>query len=155
MVMYYQVKFEDGIYYICSKSRINKTTTSISVRYTGGAWYSATIIASNTEDRTFLVKRVGHKQHSCYFCKKVLFQLPRHWFKIHFREPEVREIKGLHQQNFQRRKKINDLRKKGDFEYNQLSVDRENIVMRNSNMADRKLVLAPHAWGMRGKNFEH
>ncbi|XP_074026435.1 uncharacterized protein isoform X2 [Leptinotarsa decemlineata] len=49
MVMYYQVKFEDGIYYICSKSRINKTTTSISVRYTGGAWYSATIIASNSK----------------------------------------------------------------------------------------------------------
>ncbi|XP_074034589.1 uncharacterized protein [Leptinotarsa decemlineata] len=54
MVMYYLVKFEDGIYYICSKSRINKTTTSISVRYTGGAWYSATIIASNN-DKSALV----------------------------------------------------------------------------------------------------
>lgn len=42
--MYYLVKFEDEIYYICNKSRIVIKDKSVSVKYTGGVWYPATII---------------------------------------------------------------------------------------------------------------
>ncbi|KAG5872033.1 hypothetical protein JTB14_021927 [Gonioctena quinquepunctata] len=117
-------------------------------------------LEENTEDQTLhtrkLAKRTEHKKHSCFFCKRVLFQLPRHWFKVHFREPEIREIMGLHKHNFQRRKKIDDLRKKGDFEYNQLNSDRENIVLRNSNVAMRKYRPCPSCLGYFSKdNLRH
>lgn len=103
-----------------------------------------------------LASGIQHKQHSCIFCKKVLFQLPRHWFKVHFREPEVKEIMRLHKNNFQRRKKIDDLRKKGDFAFNELKTDEENIVVRNSSVGIRKYRPCPSCLGYFTKdNLRH
>lgn len=63
---------------------------------------------------------------------------------------------GLHKDNFQRKKKIDDLRKKGDFQHNQLNYNNENIVMRNSKIARRMYRPCPSCLGYFSKdNLRH
>lgn len=99
-------------------------------------------------------KIVSHKRHCCFFCKKIIFQIVRHWRDLHLTEDEVKEIFNLHSSNPLRRQKINRLRRKGDYEYNKHG--EEYIVSRKSIHANTVYVPCPSCFGyFSKKNLRH
>ncbi|KAK9871724.1 hypothetical protein WA026_014176 [Henosepilachna vigintioctopunctata] len=90
-----------------------------------------------------------HKKHQCFYCKKLLFQIVRHWNNVHKEENEVKEINSLPTSNPLRKKKIDLLRKKGDYDYN-VSVhegSKNHIVARSSTKKSAEYLPCPSCLG--------
>nr|CAI5856621.1 unnamed protein product [Callosobruchus analis] len=63
-------------------------------------------------------KRVRNKDHSCYFCHKLLRNLSRHFEKVHANETEVARILSMPKNSKRRREAFNALTRNGGFYHN-------------------------------------
>lgn len=92
-------------------------------------------LGADTAKRNTRTCKSTHKKHYCFYCKKSVVQIARHLLTLHSKEVEVQDIKQLHISDPIRRRKLNLLRNKGDFEHNKVS--KENIlVVRHSTKAN-------------------
>lgn len=63
-------------------------------------------------------KRIRNKDHSCYFCHKLLRNLARHFERAHSNETEVARILSMPINSKKRREAFNALTRNGDFYHN-------------------------------------
>lgn len=63
-------------------------------------------------------KRIRDKDHSCYFCHKLLRNLARHFERAHSNEMEVARILSMPKNSKRRREAFNGLTRNGDFYHN-------------------------------------
>lgn len=58
------------------------------------------------------------KKHYCPYCMKPQTQFPRHLSGVHYNEPEVKKFTVMSKNDPERRKIIDNIRRKGDFKFN-------------------------------------
>lgn len=101
-------------------------------------------------------KKKSHKRHCCFYCKKIVFQIVRHWTNVHGQENEVKVLTGMHASNPLRRQKIDRLRRKGDYEFNKSANSEDHIVTRMSKSQEAAFVPCPSCLGyFSKKNLRH
>lgn len=81
---------------------------------------SDTVGTSACNDDAMYVKNssIKSKKNCCVFCMKLQSQIARHLTNVHCNEPEVRKFAVLSKKHEERKKKIDILRKQGNFKYN-------------------------------------
>ncbi|KAG5892254.1 hypothetical protein JTB14_014624 [Gonioctena quinquepunctata] len=88
-------------------------------------------------------KRIRDKDHSCYFCHKLLRNLARHFERVHNNETEVARILSMPKCSKRRRDAFNSLTRNGDF-YNNCDVlllkKGELILARRPNEQENKFL---------------
>lgn len=88
-------------------------------------------------------KRIRDKDHSCYFCQKLLRNLARHFERAHSNETEVARILSMPKNSKRRRDAFNALTRNGDFYHNcdvLLLRKGELILTRRPNEQERKFL---------------
>ncbi|KAK4885661.1 hypothetical protein RN001_001932 [Aquatica leii] len=86
-------------------SSINKTKTK-------------ELVQINCAKKTSNGKRIRNKDHSCYFCHKLLRNLARHFERAHSNKTEVARILSMPKNSKRRREAFNALTRNGDFYHN-------------------------------------
>nr|CAI5862538.1 unnamed protein product [Callosobruchus analis] len=76
------------------------------------------LVEINCAKKTFGGKRVRNKDHSCYFCHKLLRNLSKHFERAHANETEVARILSMPKYSKRRREAFNALTRNGDFYHN-------------------------------------
>ncbi|XP_025834091.1 uncharacterized protein LOC112905601 isoform X2 [Agrilus planipennis] len=76
------------------------------------------LVKINCPKKTSSGKRIRNKDHSCYFCHKLLRNLARHFERIHSNETEVARILSMPKNSKKRREAFNALTRNGDFYHN-------------------------------------
>ncbi|KAJ8943299.1 hypothetical protein NQ314_009788 [Rhamnusium bicolor] len=76
------------------------------------------LIKINCAKKTSGGKRIRNKDHSCYFCHKLLRNLARHFERAHSNETEVARILSMPKNSKRRREAFNALTRNGDFYHN-------------------------------------
>lgn len=76
------------------------------------------LVLINCAKKTSVGKRIRNKDHSCYFCHKLLRNLARHFERAHSNETEVARILSMPKNSKRRREAFNALTRNGDFYHN-------------------------------------
>lgn len=69
-------------------------------------------------------KRNWDKRQACYFCKKMVTKLPRHFIQVHPNEKDVIEFSRLPPNNEARKAILNNLRSAGNYIHNTETIER-------------------------------